>query len=351
MDMSISIILPEEQKYTYTQSWQIMSQTGCIGHLRADFGSGKEFYSSWDDHSADLKTPEFKRELDEVINTLRFGPVYVDKHNCIIQEHDKLRYDDGTVEEVFILEDRSMGHSIMNPDSLKLHPGTENKYVSLISSPLLHGVRELHNAEIAGLDDPSLRLNRAFVGTILESREKLSQFCFDSPLASFGNHQDWGIRINTPDYSYLMRLNPNKGLYSMYCYCYRRDWLDHHMKQAEKGIRFIKPNYEELFRLKDGDQLRILTSDGEKIDQTVRYVDDYHLEIGGFFGNNLYHICEFAEKMEQAGNKIIPLRSSLPENALSMWNPPMRSASWSAARWDTGPQASHPKMAFPSVRA
>ena len=30
-------------------------------------------------------------------------------------------------------------------------------------------------------------------------------------------------------------------------------------------------------------------------------------------GGNLYHICEFAERMEQNGNTVIPLRSSLPE--------------------------------------
>ena len=45
----------------------------------------------------------------------------------------------------------------------------------------------------------------------------------------------------------------------------------------------------------------------------VRYIDDYHMEIGGVFGSDLYHICEFAERMDQLGNKVIPLRSSLPE--------------------------------------
>lgn len=47
-------------------------ERGCIGHLRADFGSdGDEFWTSWDDHCEDLKTQAFKDELDEVINHLR----------------------------------------------------------------------------------------------------------------------------------------------------------------------------------------------------------------------------------------------------------------------------------------
>ena len=70
--MKIRPLNTDERKYTYAQSSQIDGQTGSIGHLRGDFGSGgKEFFSSWFDHRRDLKTDEFKNELDEVINTLR----------------------------------------------------------------------------------------------------------------------------------------------------------------------------------------------------------------------------------------------------------------------------------------
>lgn len=70
--MEIRPIKDVEIKYTYTQSTQIQGQTGCIGHLRGDFdSSGQGFYTSWDDHWLQYKTEEFKRELDEVINTLR----------------------------------------------------------------------------------------------------------------------------------------------------------------------------------------------------------------------------------------------------------------------------------------
>ena len=70
--MEIRALTPAEQKYTYAQSMQIEGQTGSIGHLRGDFGAvGKEFYSSWFDRRRDLKTDDFKNELDEVINLLR----------------------------------------------------------------------------------------------------------------------------------------------------------------------------------------------------------------------------------------------------------------------------------------
>jgi len=35
-------------------------------------------------------------------------------------------------------------------------------------------------------------------------------------------------------------------------------------------------------------------------------------------GKNLYHICEFAERMQHNGVKTIPLRSSLPEKCFSL---------------------------------
>ena len=40
MDMTIRPMTPQERMYSYTQSQQIMGQTGCIGHLRGDMDSG-----------------------------------------------------------------------------------------------------------------------------------------------------------------------------------------------------------------------------------------------------------------------------------------------------------------------
>lgn len=150
-------------------------------------------------------------------------------------------------------------------------------------------------------------------GGILRNRGALSKFCFSTPDSSFGNEREYGVRVDTGKYAYLMRLNPYKGEYNLYCYCYVRDWLDKHLKQAERGIRFITPNYDEKFHIPDGDQIRITSSWGEKNDYTCRYIDDYHLEVG----RNLYHICELAERMEQNGAAITPLRSSLPEQCYS----------------------------------
>lgn len=216
-----------ERNYSYTQSQQLIMQTGCIGHLRADFGSnGKQFFSSWDDHRADLKSDTFKHELDEVINALR--------------------------------EDEKYGY-------------------------------------------------------LLKNRGYLSSNCWRTPGCSFGNDREYGFRADTPHYSYMLRLNPNKGEYNIYCYCYLRQWLDRHMRQAEKGIRFITPEYKEVFRIPDGDKIRMILPSGEKEDLTCRYVDECHLEVG----RNLYHICEFAERMKSNGIAVIPLRSSLPDKCFS----------------------------------
>lgn len=227
MEMTLRPMTAGERMYSYAQSQQLTSQCGCIGHLRADFGSsGEEFFSSWDDHRGDLKSEDFKQELDEVINTLR----------------------------------------------------EDDKY-----------------------------------GGILKNRGSLSAVCWKAPESSFGNGREYGFRADTPHYAYLLRLNPNKGEYNIYCYCYLRQWLDRHMRQAERGIRFITPEYKEVFRIPDGDRIRMILPSGEAQDQTCRYVDDTHLEVG----RNLYHICELAERLEQNGVKVIPLRSSLPDKCFS----------------------------------
>ena len=234
MKMTIRPMLPSERKYTYAQSQQIMGQTGSIGRLRGDFGSGgEEFFTSWDDHSERLKTQEFKEELDAVINALRSDEQY---------------------------------------------------------------------------------------GGILASRGKMSAYCHKNPESGFdGSYtREYGFRVDTENHSYLFRLNPSKGDYNLYCFCYRRDWLDSHIQNAAKGIRFIDPHYKEKFRLADGDKVRIIGKDGENRDRTARYIDDYHVELSSGSVSNLFHICEFAERLEASGGTIIPLRSSLPEQCYSI---------------------------------
>ena len=152
-------------------------------------------------------------------------------------------------------------------------------------------------------------------GDILYNRKSLAKYCYFSPQAKMNNEQDYyGVRVDTEKYAYLCRLNPNKGEYNLYCYCYIKDWLDKHIRSAEKGIRFITPEYKEKFRISDGEKIRITFSDGEVKDRVCRYIDDSHVEVG----DDLYHICEFAERMEQCGATFIPLRSDLPEVCYSI---------------------------------
>ena len=72
MDLTLRPMTQAERAYCCSQSQQISGQTGLIGHLRADFGSnGTGFFSNFFDFRKDLKSEDFKAELDEVINALR----------------------------------------------------------------------------------------------------------------------------------------------------------------------------------------------------------------------------------------------------------------------------------------
>ena len=232
MDMILRAATPAERLYTYTQSQQIMGQTGCIGHLRADMDTnGNAFYSTWDDHCKELKTDEFKEEFNTIVDMFRFDERY---------------------------------------------------------------------------------------GGILKNRGALAAYCYSHPESSYGEgSREFGFRADTKQYAYLMRLNPNRGEYNLYVYCYRRDWLDRHLKQAEKGIRFITSDYKEKFRIPDGESICIIREDGTHIDQVCRYIDDWHVEVGNGW-DNLFHICQFAEQMERCNNKVIPMRSSLPDKCYNV---------------------------------
>ena len=162
MKMDYRVLTEAERKYTFSQSQQLSMQTGLIGYLRADFGSnGNEFWTTWNDFRKDLKTDDFKKEFDLVINSYRFGD-----------------------------------------------------------------------------------------GEFLSGRSTMSKFCYEHPESSYEDDRNhYGVRVDTERYSYLMRLNPNRGEYNLYCYCYQKEWLNNHLKNAERGIRFIDPHYQEQFRI------------------------------------------------------------------------------------------------------
>lgn len=69
-------------------------------------------------------------------------------------------------------------------------------------------------------------------------------------------------------------------------------------------IRFIDSQYNELFRIPDGGNIVITRPDGEISVRACKYIDECHTQVG----NYLYHICEFAEKMENIGARYEPER-------------------------------------------
>ena len=134
---------------------------------------------------------------------------------------------------------------------------------------------------------------------LLHNRYDMSAFARHFPESAIkGNYcTEYGFRVDTEKHAFLLRCNPTKGDYNFYCYCYVKEWLDKHIQKAEQGIRFIDPQYKELFRIPDGGKVIVTTSWGEKREYPCRFIDEYHTEVG----SNLYHICEFAERMQKNG--------------------------------------------------
>lgn len=69
----------------------------------------------------------------------------------------------------------------------------------------------------------------------------------------------------------------------------------------EQSIRFITSNYRELFRIPDGGTILVTLPDRIFIEK-CGYIDDYHTKIGYC----VYHICEYAQLLEQNGGQCTP---------------------------------------------
>ena len=148
---------------------------------------------------------------------------------------------------------------------------------------------------------------------LLHNRYDMGAYAKKFPESAFkGNYcAEYGFRVDTEKHAFLLRCNPTKGDYNFYCYCYVKEWLDKHISRAEQGIRFIDPHYKELFRIPDGGKILITYDWGEKAEKSCRYIDEYHTEVG----NNLYHICEFAERMGKNGHTYEPKPEEPPQAA------------------------------------
>ena len=70
MKYQIKCAEPEQQSMFYSDCEPAL-RNACVGHVRMDFGSGNEFYSSWWENRSDLNNEPFRSELDEVVNELR----------------------------------------------------------------------------------------------------------------------------------------------------------------------------------------------------------------------------------------------------------------------------------------
>ena len=71
----------------------------------------------------------------------------------------------------------------------------------------------------------------------------------------------------------------------------------------EKQIRFIDSRYNELFKLPDGGYIQIDRPDDETLFRQCKFLDEAHVQVG----MNVFHICEFAERMEKIGAKYAPV--------------------------------------------
>ena len=166
----------------------------------------------------------------------------------------------------------------------------------------------------------ALRRDEHFNG-VLKDHTAMTLYCHNHPdsLCEGAAGQKFLFRADTAQYSFLLNLYPDGIEYDYTIFCYRREWLDRHMKRAEQGIRFITPDFKGTFRIPDGDRIRIITSSGDVRDRVARYVDEYHVELfTDCNSSRIYLLHDFAAQAERTGSRVIPLRSSLPDKCFSI---------------------------------
>lgn len=90
------------------------------------------------------------------------------------------------------------------------------------------------------------------LGGILKNRSSMSKFCHAIPGSEITDDgRNFGFRIDTDEYAYMLRLNPNKGEYNAYIYAYDREMLD----------MFLQPQQE----VQQEEPITVLVVEPEKV--------------------------------------------------------------------------------------
>ena len=69
----------------------------------------------------------------------------------------------------------------------------------------------------------------------------------------------------------------------------------------KNDLRFIDSDYQEQFRIPDGGTIQVEYPD-RTFSTKCKYIDDYH----AYIGNDVYHMCQFAEILERGGGVCRP---------------------------------------------
>ena len=146
-------------------------------------------------------------------------------------------------------------------------------------------------------------------GGLLHNLSSMQNNVWNQPESRFAeaDTRSYGFRADTEHYAFLLRCIPRRDDYNFYCFCYDKQSLDRHISKAARGIRFITPMYQTKFVLPDGERISVTFADGTKKSFPCRYIDDTHVEIG----QNLYHICEYAERLEAVGAVCQPQKNAV----------------------------------------
>lgn len=107
----------------FSRSEEQDKSAGCVGHLRGDFGSGKQFYTTWWPHQHDaLNTPEFKADIDRTVNWLREQP------DSPLRDFDSMNRYCNRYEQICTMQDGFQVPNLLMPQTPEVHLG---KYAEL----------------------------------------------------------------------------------------------------------------------------------------------------------------------------------------------------------------------------
>ncbi len=145
----------------------------------------------------------------------------------------------------------------------------------------------------------ALRKDTRF-GLMFKDLENMKKWGYGHPEMKIDEYY-YGMRVDSEQYSYICRLDPRKGVYNGYIYCYHKETLDDYLKNCQRGIRYTEQNPYKRVTLAHGATLDIQDKTGKTMSVNCKYYGEGYMIVTQGLHEEVVKVDQYFQGLRDKG--------------------------------------------------